>query len=118
MARRWPGFEASTWGMVMAPANLPAPLLAKLNADRVAALRRPEVVERHRTLGAEVATGSPEETRRLCEAEMEKWGRGARRPASSPSRRRRRPGGGGQPFSAWPPASVQSCIRPRERTSV
>ncbi len=73
-----PGFEASTWGMVIAPANLPAPLLAKLNADCVAALRRPEVVERHRTLGAEVATGTPDEARRFCEAEMKKWGDAAR----------------------------------------
>ena len=79
-----PDFEASTWGMVIAPANLPAPLLAKINADCVAALRRPEVIERHRTLGAEVATGTPEEARRLCEAEMTKWGDAARKAGIQP----------------------------------
>jgi tripartite-type tricarboxylate transporter receptor subunit TctC len=79
-----PDFEASTWGMVIAPANLPAPLLAKLNADCVAALRRPEVVERHRVLGAEVATGAPEEARRFCEAEMRKWGDAARKAGIQP----------------------------------
>jgi tripartite-type tricarboxylate transporter receptor subunit TctC len=79
-----PDFEASTWGMVIGPANLPAPVLAKINADCVAALRRPEVVERHRTLGAEVATGTPEEARRLCEAEMKKWGDAARKAGIQP----------------------------------
>ena len=79
-----PDFEASTWGMVIAPANLPAPLLAKLNADCVAALRRAEVVERHRTLGAEVATGTPEEARGFCEAEMKKWGDAARQAGIQP----------------------------------
>ena len=79
-----PEFEASTWGMVIAPANLPAPALAKLNADCVAALRRPEVVERHRALGAEVATSAPEEARRFCEAEMRKWGDAARKAGIQP----------------------------------
>ena len=65
-------------------ANLPAPLLAKLNADCVAALRRPEVVERHRTLGAEVATSAPEEARRFCGAEMQKWGEAARKAGIQP----------------------------------
>lgn len=79
-----PGFEASTWGMVIAPAGLPAPLLAKLNADCVAALRRPEVVERHRTLGAEVTTSTPEEIRAFCQGELEKWGEAARRAGIRP----------------------------------
>ena len=79
-----PDFEASTWGMVIAPANLPAPLLAKLNADCVAALRRPEIVERHRALGAEVATSAPDEARRFCEAEMVKWGDAARKAGIQP----------------------------------
>ena len=79
-----PDFEASTWGMVIAPANLPAPVLAKLHADCVAALRRPEVVERHRVLGAEIATSAPEEARRFCEAEMRKWGDAARKAGIQP----------------------------------
>jgi tripartite-type tricarboxylate transporter receptor subunit TctC len=73
------GFEASTWGMVIAPAGLPEPVLAKLNADCVAALRRPEVVEKHRTLGAEVVTSTPAEIRAFTEAEMRKWGEAARK---------------------------------------
>jgi tripartite-type tricarboxylate transporter receptor subunit TctC len=73
-----PGFEASTWGMVIAPAGLPAPVLAKLNADIRAALQVPAVVERHRTLGAEIVSNSPEEMRAFTQAELVKWGDAAR----------------------------------------
>jgi tripartite-type tricarboxylate transporter receptor subunit TctC len=73
-----PGFEASTWGMVMGPANLPVPVLARLHAEITAAVQRPEVVERHRILGAEVVTSNPDETRSFVGAEMEKWGTAAR----------------------------------------
>jgi tripartite-type tricarboxylate transporter receptor subunit TctC len=72
------GFEAATWGMVMAPANLPAPVSARLHAAIVAALTRPEVVARHRLLGAEVVHTTPEATRLFVAAEMEKWGAAAR----------------------------------------
>ena len=79
-----PGFEATTWGMVIAPAGLPAPALARIHADAVAALRRPEVVERHRTLGAEVVTSTPEAARAFCQAEMEKWLEAARKAGIQP----------------------------------
>jgi tripartite-type tricarboxylate transporter receptor subunit TctC len=79
-----PGFEASTWGMVIAPAGLAAPVLARLNADCIAALRREEVVARHRTLGAEVATSAPEAARAFCAAEMAKWGEAARQAGIQP----------------------------------
>jgi tripartite-type tricarboxylate transporter receptor subunit TctC len=72
------GFEAATWGMVMAPANLPAPVSARLHAAIVGALTRPEVVARHRLLGAEVVHTTPEATRLFVAAEMEKWGAAAR----------------------------------------
>jgi tripartite-type tricarboxylate transporter receptor subunit TctC len=79
-----PGFEASTWGMVIAPAGVPPAVVARINADAIAALRRPEVVERHRTLGAEIVTSTPEEARALCVAEMEKWVGAARKAGIQP----------------------------------
>ncbi|WP_270936052.1 tripartite tricarboxylate transporter substrate binding protein [Falsiroseomonas oryzae] len=72
------GFEASTWGMVMGPANLPAPVLTRLHREVTAAVQRPEIVDRHRTLGAEVVTSNPDETRSFVQAELEKWGAAAR----------------------------------------
>ncbi|MCO6418315.1 tripartite tricarboxylate transporter substrate binding protein [Siccirubricoccus sp. KC 17139] len=79
-----PGFEASTWGMVIAPAGVPAETMAKLNADCVAALRRPEVVDRHKVLGAEIVTSSPEQARAFCQAELAKWGEAARKAGIQP----------------------------------
>ncbi len=73
-----PGFEASTWGMIIAPANLPLPVLTKLNADIRTALQNPTVVDRHRTLGAAIVSNSPDEMRSFVQAEMEKWGSAAR----------------------------------------
>ncbi|MFZ4410171.1 MAG: tripartite tricarboxylate transporter substrate binding protein [Paracraurococcus sp.] len=78
VAETLPGFEAATWGMVIAPAGLPEAVLAKLNADCVAALTRPEVVEKHRVLGAAVVTSSPAAIRAFTESEMRKWGEAAR----------------------------------------
>jgi len=73
-----PGFEASTWGMVIGPAGIPAPVLAKINADIRAALQVPSVVERHKTLGADIVSNTPDEMRAFVEAEMKKWGDAAR----------------------------------------
>lgn len=79
-----PGFEASTWGMVIGPANIPAPILARLVAEIHAALRREDVTARHRTLGAEVVTSTPEQSRALVQSEMEKWGAAARAAGITP----------------------------------
>jgi tripartite-type tricarboxylate transporter receptor subunit TctC len=73
-----PGFEASTWGMVIGPANMPEPVVTRLHREIVAALNRPDVLERHKTLGAEVATLTPEQSRDFTISEMEKWGAAAR----------------------------------------
>ena len=79
-----PGFEAATWGMVIAPAGLPEALLARLAADCTAALRQPAVVERHRALGAEVVTSDPVAMRRMVQAELDKWGDAARKAGITP----------------------------------
>jgi tripartite-type tricarboxylate transporter receptor subunit TctC len=79
-----PGFEAQTWGMVIGPANIPGQLLLRLSEDCAAAIRRPDIVERHKVLGAEVGTSTPEETRRYVEAELQKWGEAARNAGIQP----------------------------------
>lgn len=59
--------------MIIAPANLPPPVLAKLNTDIRAALQNPTVVDRHKTLGAGIVLNSPDEMRAFVQAEMDKW---------------------------------------------
>lgn len=79
-----PGFEASTWGMVIGPAGIPAPILTRLVTEVHSALRREDVLARHRTLGAEVVTSTPEQSRDFVQAEMEKWGAAARAAGITP----------------------------------
>jgi tripartite-type tricarboxylate transporter receptor subunit TctC len=79
-----PGFEASTWGMLIGPAGIPEAVLNKLSADCGAAVMRPDVTARHATLGAAVVRSTPEETRRFVQAELEKWGDAARKAGIQP----------------------------------
>lgn len=85
MAEYLQGFEASTWGMVIGPANIPAPILSRLVSEVHTALRREDVTARHRTLGAEITTTTPEQSRDLVQAEMEKWGAAARAAGITPA---------------------------------
>lgn len=79
-----PGFEATTWGMVMGPAQMAEELAATQARDIAAALRQPAVLDRHRLLGAEVVSTSPAETRAFVQAELAKWGETARRAGIEP----------------------------------
>lgn len=68
------GFEAVSWGGVLAPANTPGPVIARLNAEIGAALNDPAVKARFEAAGAQVVHGSPEEFTRYLAAETAKWG--------------------------------------------
>jgi tripartite-type tricarboxylate transporter receptor subunit TctC len=68
-----PGFEASSWFGVLAPAGTPAPIVAKLNAEVNKWLQSPEGKEQLLAQGAEVAGGSPEQFVAHIRAETDKW---------------------------------------------
>jgi len=68
-----PGFEASSWFGVLAPAGTPAPIVAKLNAEVNKWLQSPEGKEQLLAQGAEVAGGSPEQFAAHIRAESDKW---------------------------------------------
>lgn len=70
-----PGYEASAWYGLFAPAGTPPAVIAKLNAEVVRALNDPALRQRLATLGAEPAGSSPEELARFVRAEYDKWGR-------------------------------------------
>jgi tripartite-type tricarboxylate transporter receptor subunit TctC len=56
----FPGFEASVWYGLAAPAATPKPVLTRLHAEVQKALQTAEVRERMASVGGEVVTGSPE----------------------------------------------------------
>jgi tripartite-type tricarboxylate transporter receptor subunit TctC len=69
-----PGFEAYTWNALFAPAGTPPAAVERLNAAATAALARPEVRERLRTLGYEVVGSTPGQLAEHVKAEIAKWG--------------------------------------------
>jgi len=69
-----PGYEAGSWGGVVAPARLPADIRQKLHAEIVRALKAPDVRDRLAAMGAQVVTNSPEEFTNFVLAEIRKWG--------------------------------------------
>lgn len=69
-----PGYEASAWYGLFAPAGTPRETIAKLNAEVNRALQEPELRQRLVALGAETIGGTPEDASRFVAAEYRKWG--------------------------------------------
>lgn len=68
-----PGFESTSWVVMLAPARTPSAVVERLNQETVRALGLPEVRERLARLGAEPVGNSSAEARRFVHAEVEKW---------------------------------------------
>lgn len=69
-----PGFEASSWFALAAPAGTPQPVISRLHADTVKALRLPAMEERFSKLGARLVGNTPEEFAAFIKSERTKWG--------------------------------------------
>lgn len=70
-----PGFEATSWFGIVAPAGTPPAIIARINADVNQWLQSPEAKEKLLAQGAVAAGGSPEQFAAYIQAETEKWGR-------------------------------------------
>ncbi|HEX3138185.1 MAG TPA: tripartite tricarboxylate transporter substrate binding protein [Casimicrobiaceae bacterium] len=73
-----PGYDASNWWAVAAPAGTPAPTISKLSAAITAYLNMPETQKRFTTEGAEVDIRTPAEMRKMIPLDMAKWARVAK----------------------------------------
>jgi tripartite-type tricarboxylate transporter receptor subunit TctC len=73
IAESIPGFEATTWFALFAPAGTPKPVIDRLNAEVLRVFRLPEVAERLKTLGLEPVLSSPEELAAYQASEITKW---------------------------------------------
>src|SRR5690242_9869154 len=55
-----PGFEATSWFGLLAPAGTPAPIIAKLHKQAVEIVQQPDVVEKLGKIGLDVTADAPD----------------------------------------------------------
>jgi tripartite-type tricarboxylate transporter receptor subunit TctC len=70
----YPGFETSQWYGIVAPANLPKPVLDRLHAAIVASLKMPEATQKIVDDGGLIVGGTPREFADLIVKEQARWG--------------------------------------------
>jgi tripartite-type tricarboxylate transporter receptor subunit TctC len=68
-----PGYNASGWYGLFAPAATPKAVITRLNTEATTALRLPEVVRALSGQGAEPVGNTPEEFSAFVKSEIEKW---------------------------------------------
>jgi tripartite-type tricarboxylate transporter receptor subunit TctC len=69
-----PGYEASSWFGIVAPAATPAPVVARLHQEIVRALATPAMQMRFAKTGARLVGNTPDEFAAQIRAERTSWG--------------------------------------------
>jgi tripartite-type tricarboxylate transporter receptor subunit TctC len=70
-----PGYDANTWGGILAPAGTPKAIVARLNAEINKALASEDVRARLLANSIDIQGGTPERFADYIKGEVEKWGR-------------------------------------------
>ena len=70
-----PGYEATNWWGIVAPASTPRPVIERLHRELSVILASAETKKRFESEGGEAAQMTPEEFGRFIAAEMMKWAR-------------------------------------------
>jgi tripartite-type tricarboxylate transporter receptor subunit TctC len=70
-----PGYEVTPWFAVFVPAATPKPIINKLNAALLDALKSPEIKAKFDGIGAEPLGTSPDELANYLNKEIERWGK-------------------------------------------
>jgi tripartite-type tricarboxylate transporter receptor subunit TctC len=73
VAETVPGFEATSWFAVFAPAGTPKDVVAKLNTELQRVFKLPDVVDKLKSLGLDPWISSPEELSKFQAGEIAKW---------------------------------------------
>jgi tripartite-type tricarboxylate transporter receptor subunit TctC len=68
------GFVASSWNALAAPSRTPAPVIARLSQEITTAVNHPDVAKKLRELNVQAQASTPEQTARLLQAEIRRWG--------------------------------------------
>jgi tripartite-type tricarboxylate transporter receptor subunit TctC len=70
-----PGYEASVWLALLAPAGTPRAIVAKLNAEIAAVMNSPETRKALHDAGVEATPSTPEAMSEYMVQEMARWGK-------------------------------------------
>ena len=68
-----PGYDATTWTGIVAPAGVPKAIVAKLNAEINTALATPSLKEKLTGIGSEPVIGTPAQFGEFIRKENAKW---------------------------------------------
>lgn len=68
------GYDVIPWFGIAAPAGTPRPIIEKLHAEFVKALRHPDIVKRLAEVGVDVVANTPEEFAAMIKSETARWG--------------------------------------------
>jgi tripartite-type tricarboxylate transporter receptor subunit TctC len=79
-----PGFEATSWFALYAPAGISKEVQARINAETARVMALPDVREKLSTLGLEVGTGTPEALTTFMQAETTKWAKVVKESGAKP----------------------------------
>jgi tripartite-type tricarboxylate transporter receptor subunit TctC len=71
----FPGFEATAWFGLMAPAGTPQPIIDKLHKETVRVLALPDVKGKLEGLGVQLVGSTPAEFLSLVKTELPQWGK-------------------------------------------
>ncbi|MDG9971795.1 tripartite tricarboxylate transporter substrate binding protein [Achromobacter mucicolens] len=69
-----PGFSMGAWQGVVVPAGTPAPIIDKLNAEILRALKSPEMQKQLKVQGAQALGSTPQEYAAYIKSEIARWG--------------------------------------------
>ena len=69
----YPGFEATSWFALLAPAGTPAVIVRKLHLETVRALAQPDLRAKFGDLGMDIVGSSPEQLSAIIRADIPKW---------------------------------------------
>lgn len=73
IAETLPGYSASGWYGLLAPAATPQPIIARLHVEAAKALHSPDIVAKLASQGAEPVGNTPEEFTAFVRSEISKW---------------------------------------------
>ncbi len=70
-----PGYEATSWYMLIAPAKTPAPIIAKIHGETVRSLKSSNIIESLARGASEPVGSTPREAVEFLKVEIARWGK-------------------------------------------